>query len=128
MFGNFQQSSLRIEVPATEKALRESLLQTAKLQKWLAPQRISSGLPEELHPGLTYTSWLGPITIEHTVKVAEPNHLCVLLSKGIDGFHEWHWGEGWVQSRIEGISTLPISLAQTLSLLRLRQFLTSTSP
>jgi len=128
MFGNFQQSSLRIEVPATEKALRESLLQTAKLQKWLAPQRISSGLPEELHPGLTYTSWLGPITVEHTVKAAEPNHLCVLLSKGIDGFHEWHWGEGWVQSRIEGISPLPISLAQTLSLLRLRQFLTSTSP
>jgi hypothetical protein len=126
MFGTFQQSSLRIEVPATETALRESLLQPAQLQKWLAPQRISSGLPEELKAGLTYTSWLGPVTIEHTVKVAEPNHLCILLSKGIDGFHEWYWGEGWVQSRIEGVSLLPLSLAQTLSLMRLRQFLTTT--
>jgi hypothetical protein len=127
MFGTFQQSSLRIEVPATEKALRESLLQPDKLRQWLSPQRLSNGLPEELQVGMTYTSWLGPIAIQHTVKVAEPNHLCILLSQGIDGFHEWYWGEGWVQSRIEGISLLPINLAQTLSLMRLRQFLAAPS-
>jgi len=44
-----------------------------------------------------------------------------LLSQGIDGFHEWYWGEGWVQSRLEGVSILP-NLGQTLNLLRLRQF------
>ncbi|NJP08353.1 MAG: hypothetical protein HC866_01855 [Leptolyngbyaceae cyanobacterium RU_5_1] len=128
MFGTFQQSSLRIEVPASEQALRESLLHSAKLQKWLFPQRLPNGLPEELHAGLTYISWLGPIAIQHTVTQAEPNSLCLLLSQGIDGFHEWHWGEGWIQSRIEGITLLPLNLGQTLSLLQLRQFLATSNP
>jgi hypothetical protein len=126
MFGNFQQSSLRIEIPATERTLRDSLLQTAKLRHWLFPQQLSRGLPEELHSGLVYTSWLGPIPIQHTVQQSGNNHLCLILSQGVDGFHEWHWGEGWVQSRIEGITLLPVNLAQTLSLLRLRQFLMTT--
>lgn len=32
-------------------------------------------------------------------------------------------GEGWVQSRLEGISILPLNLGQTLNLIRLRDFL-----
>ncbi|MGB5971491.1 MAG: hypothetical protein WBG70_24515, partial [Spirulinaceae cyanobacterium] len=58
------------------------------------------------------------------VEIASPNCLRLLLSKGIDGYHEWYWGEGWVQSRLEGISYLPLNLGQTLSLVKLRQFLT----
>ncbi len=128
MFGTFQHSSLRIEIPATEHALRQGLLHTENLQKWLFPQRLSTGLPEELIAGLTFTSWLGPVAVQHQVAQVEANSLRLLLSQGIDGFHEWHWGEGWVQSRIEGISLLPLNLGQTLSLLRLRQFLVATHP
>ncbi len=123
MFGTFQQSNLRIEIAATEQTLRESLTQPAKLQQWLAPIRIDRGLPDQLQPGLTYTSWIGPIPVQHQVDRVEPNCLRVLLSKGVDGYQEWLWGEGWVQSRLEGISFLPLNLGQTLSLLRLRQFL-----
>jgi hypothetical protein len=123
MFGTFQQSSLRIEVPASEQSLRESLTQPAKLQQWLAPVQIDRGLPEQLNPGLTFTSWVGPVAIQQYVDRLEENCLRLLLSRGIDGYHEWSWGEGWVQSRLEGVSLLPLNLSQTLSLLRLKQFL-----
>lgn len=130
MLGSFQQSNLRIEVPAIEQTLRESLLHPTHLQQWLSPIRLSAGLPEQLQVGLTYTSWVGPVPIQHVVDQVGTNCLRLLLSQGIDGFHEWQWGDGWVQSRLEGVSLLPINLGQTLSLLRLRQFLTTnkTSP
>ena len=123
MWGNFQQSHLRIEVEASADKIRDSLLKPVQIQKWLWPERLASGLPEQLHAGLTFTSWLGPIAIQHQVEVADPNCLRLILSQGIDGFHEWYWGEGWLQSRLEGISFLPLSLGQTTSLLSLRQFL-----
>lgn len=123
MFGTFQQSSLRIEVPASEQSLRESLTQPANLQQWLAPAQIDRGLPEQLNAGLTFTSWVGPVPIQQYVDRLEENCLRLLLSRGIDGYHEWSWGEGWVQSRLEGVSLLPLNLSQTLSLLRLKQFL-----
>ena len=123
MLGTFQQSSLRIEVAASEVVLRQSLTDSGKLQQWLSPVRLERGLPEQLQPGLTFTSWAGPIAIQQYVEQLQPNSLRLLLSKGIDGFHEWYWGDGWVQSRLEGVSLLPLNLAQTASLLRLRQFL-----
>ena len=123
MLGTFQQSSLRIEVNAKETDIRDSLIRPSQLQKWLWPQQFSPGLPEQFQAGLIFTSSLGPVTIEHYVDVAQPNCLRLLLSRGIDGFHEWYWGEGWVQSRLEGISLLPLNLGQTLSLIRLREFL-----
>ena len=122
MLGQFQKSNLRIEVPATASVIRDSLLHTSKLKQWLWPQRLSPGLPEKLYSGLTFTSWLGFVPVEHKVELVNDNCLRLLLSQGIDGYHEWYWGEGWVQSRLEGISLLPLSLGQTLSLLRLRQF------
>jgi hypothetical protein len=123
MFGNFQQSSLRIEVAASEHKLRESLTQPAKLQDWLWFERLSAGLPTEWQPGTKFTGWVGLIALQHQVELIEPNRLRFILSQGIDGFHEWTWGEGWVQSRIEGISLLPINLGQTVSLLSLQQYL-----
>ncbi|MBE9226098.1 hypothetical protein IQ264_11750 [Phormidium sp. LEGE 05292] len=125
MLGNFQHSNLRIEVEAEESAIGESLLYPRKLQQWLWPQSLDYNLPEQFHSGLQFTTWLGPIAIQHQVDVAESNHLRLILSQGIDGFHEWYWGNGWVQSRLEGISLLPLNLAQTFSLLRLREFLTN---
>ncbi len=123
MLGNFQQSQLRIEVEASQTVIRDSLLRSSLLQQWLWPQRFATGMPEQLHQGLTFISWTGPVAIHHQVDVATPNSLRLLLSQGIDGFHEWYWGEGWVQSRLEGVSIMPLNLGQTLSLLRLRYFL-----
>lgn len=123
MFGPFQHSRLRIEVDAPAALIRNSLTQPTLLQQWLWPQRLSKGLPESLHAGLTFMSWIGPVAIEHHVDQLNSNSMRFVLSQGIDGFHEWHWGEGWLQSRLEGASILPLNLAQTLALVRLRQFL-----
>ncbi len=127
MLGTFQQSQLRIEIAASETTLRESLLNTQRLRQWLFPQFLSPNLPERLTEGMSFTSWTGVIPIKHQVEVANENCLRMLLSQGIDGYHEWYWGEGWVQSRLEGVSLLPLSLGQTLSLLRLRLFVSGQS-
>lgn len=127
MFGKFQQIHLRLEVEAKTSNIRESLLKTEKLRQWLFPQQLSPGMPEKLTSGLTFTSWLGGIPIQHQVQIASDNCLRMLLSQAIDGYHEWCWGDGWLQSRLEGISLLPLSLGQTFSLLRLRQFLEQTT-
>ncbi|NEP02229.1 MAG: hypothetical protein F6K58_26950 [Symploca sp. SIO2E9] len=127
MLGTFQQSQLRIEVEAPQNLIRDSLLNYEQLRQWLWPGRLSAELTEVLNPGLTFTTRLGPVAIQHQVEVVESNCLRLLLSQGIDGYHEWYWGEGWVQSRLEGVSLLPLNLGQTINLLNLRQFLTSTS-
>ncbi|MBE9047117.1 hypothetical protein IQ255_22410 [Pleurocapsales cyanobacterium LEGE 10410] len=126
MLGSFQQSNLRIEVNASEKTIRDSLLESDRLKQWLWPQNFAS-LSGTLKPGDTFVSSLGLIQVEHKVELVDDNSLRLLLSQGIDGFHEWHWGDGWLQSRIEGISILPLNLGQTLSLFRLRQYLNATA-
>lgn len=123
MLGTFQQSHLRIEVEANEQMIRDSLLQTDNLRKWMGLAKFSASLPEKLEKGVTFTTSLGFIEVAHEVQTANNNCLRLLLSKGIDGYHEWYWGDGWIQSRLEGISLLPLNLGQTLSLMRLRQFL-----
>jgi hypothetical protein len=125
MFGKFQQSQLRIEVEASAAAIRDSLVRPENLKKWLPAGNFVNSMPEELNPGLEFTRSLGVISIQHRVDVVNSDSLRLLLSQGIDGFHEWYWGDGWVQSRLEGVTALPLALGQTLSLLSLRQFLTS---
>ena len=125
MLGNFQQSNLRIEIEASQETIKNSLLKTEQLKQWLFPQTLTSELPETLELGTTFTSKLGFVEIDHTVELLDNNCLRFVLSKGIDGYHEWCWGDGWVQSRLEGISLLPLNLGQTLSLLQLRQHLLS---
>jgi len=124
MLGNFQQSNLRIEVDASEKTIKDSLLEGDRLKQWMWPQNFAS-LSGTLSPGDTFVSSLGLIEIDHKVEIVDDQSLRLLLSKGIDGFHEWHWGDGWLQSRLEGISVLPLNLGQTFSLFRLRQYLAS---
>lgn len=123
MFGTFQQSHIRIEVNAPATAIAHSLLHPGELQQWLAPQQLPTGLPETLREGLTFTSTIGFVTVSHRVDVASDRCLRLILSGGIDGFHEWCWGDGWVQSRLEGVSALPLNLGQTLSLWQLRGYL-----
>jgi len=110
MLGNFQHSNLRIEVSASKM--------------W--PQNFTS-LSGKLNSGDIFVSSIGLIEIEHTVELIDDSSLRLLLSKGIDGFHEWHWDDGWLQSRLEGISLLPLNLGQTISLFRLRQYLSSNN-
>ena len=123
MFGNFQQSQLRLEVPASASTIRESLLDTHKLSQWLFPNSLSPGLPEKLQSGITFTSWLTFIPIQHQVGYVNDNCLRLLLSQGIDGYHEWYWGDRWVQARLEGVSVLPLNLGQNLAMVRLQQTL-----
>lgn len=122
MLGTFQKSHIRIEIEATEGTIKDSLLKSSELQKWLWPQRFSPGLPEKLSEGISFESSIGLIAIKHYVDIVRPNCLRLILSQGIDGFHEWYWGDGWVQSRLEGVSMLPLNLGQTFSLIRLREF------
>lgn len=123
MFGTFQQSTLRIEVDAPTEIIRDSLLQPRQFKQWLWPQTFSVGLPDLLEEGSTFIGYLGPVKVQHRVTHLSSQSLRLLLWEGIDGFHEWYWGDEWVQSRIEGVSLLPINLGQSLNLFRLKQFL-----
>ncbi len=123
MLGTFQQSHLRIELNASEQKIRDSLLCPEQFRRWLFPQTFSAGLPDRLLLNTVFTSWIGAIPIQHHVDRVDETGFRMLMSKGIDGYHEWHWGEGWVQSSIAGVTLLPLNLGQTFSLLRLRQFL-----
>lgn len=129
MFGTYQHSNLRIELAASAAQIRQSLVHPAKLKQWLWPQqlKLSDAAGSELALGQTFESGLGPVTMTHKVEVLTPAGVRFLLSGSIDGFHEWQWGEGWVQSRLEGVSLLPLNLGQTASLFRLKQHLQTTA-
>jgi hypothetical protein len=136
MFGTYQHSNLRIEVNASADKVSKSLTEPDSLKKWLQPQDIrfsdgdrtakslsASGSTPKLFIGQTFESRLGPIKLNHQVEALSAFGVRFLLSGSIDGFHEWQWGDGWVQSRLEGVSLLPLNLTQTLSLSRLRAHL-----
>lgn len=123
MLGTFQHVQLRIEIEATATELSRSLLYPEAFQAWLSPQQFSQPLPTKLEVGSIYSSGFGPLQVRHQVDAAHDHYLRLLLSGGIDGTHEWCWGEGWIQSKLEGISLLPLQLGHTWSLVRLRQFI-----
>lgn len=123
MFGNFQQTTLRVEVEATATTIRDSLLQPRQFKRWLWPQTFSEGLPDVLELDTVFTSYLGPVKIQHQVTDISPESVRFVMWEGVDGFHEWYWGNEWVQSRLEGISILPLNLSQSLNLWRLQRFL-----
>jgi hypothetical protein len=123
MLGTFQQSDLRIEVQADANQIHASLVYPKNFRQWLWPQQFAPGLPETLTAGLTFKSYWGPIEIQHQVTHVSDINLQMLLSGGIDGYHAWDWGDNWVQSRLEGVSALPLNLGQSLVLFRLKQFL-----
>jgi hypothetical protein len=127
MLGNFQRSELRIEVPATSSTIRDRLLSPSALTKWLFPQQMKFASQDLLTVGMTFETSFGPVVVKSQVERVNSQCLRLLLSQGVDGFHEWYWGDGWVQSRLEGVSLLPLNLYQTATLLRLRQSLRSGS-
>ena len=121
MLGNFQRSELRIEVPATPSTIRDRLLSPSALKKWLFPQHVSFSSTDLLTLGTKFETSFGSLVVGSQVDRVDSQCLRLLLSQGVDGYHEWYWGEGWIQSRLEGISLLPLNLYQTATLLRLRQ-------
>jgi hypothetical protein len=140
MFGTYQHSDLRIEIEASADKIGQSLTEPERLKKWLRPQQIqlstgdgvagsesvswsASGAIARLAVGQEFDSILGFIKVHHQVEKLSAFGVRFLLSGSIDGFHEWQWGDGWVQSRLEGVSLLPLNLGQTLSLARLRYYL-----
>ena len=123
MLGNFQRSELRIEVPATPSTIRDRLLSPLALKKWLFPQQMSFSSQDLLTVGTKFETSFGSLVVGSHVDRVDSQCLRLLLSQAVDGYHEWYWGEGWVQSRLEGISLLPLNLYQTATLLRLQQSL-----
>lgn len=122
MLGNFQRSELRIEVTAAAQTIGDRLLSPASLSQWY-PSPVTFSSQALLTVGTKFQSTIGPLTVKCQVDRVSDRSLRLLLSQGIDGYHEWHWGEGWVQSRLEGITLLPLNLIQTGLLLALRQSL-----
>jgi len=128
MFGTYQSSELRVEIASNASQLEAALTQAASLKKWLWPQSLTLDEGSStLLLGQTFESSIGPVKTIHTVELISADGIRFLLNDSIDGFHEWQWGEGWIQSRIEGVSLLPLNLAQSASLLRLRQYLSMNS-
>lgn len=127
MLGTYQSSDLRIELSASAEQIQASLTQPQLLKQWLWPQtiQIEKSAETQLSAGQRFDSQLGLIRTHHSVERLSDEGIRFLLSGSIDGFHEWQWGEGWVQSRLEGISLLPLNLGQTASLFRLKQYLQS---
>jgi hypothetical protein len=123
MFGTFQQSQLRIEIAASAEQLSRAILDPTHLRRWMVPHVLSGDLSGNLHPGLVFTSWLGPIPVEHQVAQVTTDSVRLILSRTVDGVHEWYWGEGWVQSCLEGISLAPLHLGNTSALLRLKAYI-----
>jgi hypothetical protein len=127
MLGNFQQSHLRIEVPAAGIAIRQQFVSPTKLRRWLSPAQFSFSSEDFLTTAAVFSSSLGWIKVEHRVDWVSDRGIRLLLSNSIDGYQEWCWGDGWVQSRLEGISLLPLNLIQTANLLKLRSALAPAS-
>ncbi len=124
MFGQFQHSNIRFEVKAFSKTIQKSLTQPDQLKKWLWMQRFEN-LPSQLTRHSEFTTYLGAVPVKHHVDELHDHGVRFILSKGIDGFHEWSWDDGWLQSRLEGVSLLPLNLGQTVALLSLRYFVES---
>jgi hypothetical protein len=123
MLGNFQRSELRIEVPATPSQIRDRLLSPSALTKWLFPQQMSFSSQDLLTVGTKFQTSFGPVVVKCQVDRVNSQCLRILLSQGVDGYQEWYWGDGWVQSRLEGISLLSLNLYQTATLFRLQRSL-----
>jgi hypothetical protein len=120
MLGNFQHSHLRIEVAAASQTIRQQLLTPARLRQWLFPVQFSFKSEDLLRCGAVFNSTIGLVTVEHRVDWVSDQGIRLILNTGVDGYQEWCWGDGWVQSRLEGISLLPLNLIQTTNLARLR--------
>lgn len=122
MLGKFQSSQLRIEVEAGEDILRQSILEVNNISKWFFPFQLDKRLSSTLTTGTKFKAYIGLVEVDHEVQCIDHNCIRFILSKGIDGYQEWCWGDGWVQSSLEGVSLLPLKLGHSFNLLKFREF------
>ncbi|UFP93027.1 hypothetical protein [Gloeobacter morelensis] len=125
MFGTFQQSTVRVQVAANGAILKRCLTEFALLRRWAWTQRYPDSLPTVIDAGLEFDSYAGPVKLSHKVGALTDNRLEMVLWDGVDGYSRWLWGDGWVQSTIEGVSLLPLALGQTILLDSLARFATA---
>ena len=123
MLGFYQHTQDRLVVNASRQQIQDSLTDAEQIQTWISPQALDPNFPVVLTPGVIYKSTWGVITITHEVTELNDRCLKLVLSEGIDGFHYWHWDDGWLESRLEGVSLLPLPLLHRYVLFRLRSFL-----
>jgi hypothetical protein len=125
MFGTFQQSTVRVQVAATASTLKRCLTDVSLMRQWAVLQSYPSTLPKELTDGLEFTSTFGLIPLGHRVSELTPDSLKLVLWGGVDGYTHWHWGDGWVQLTVAGVSLIPLALGQTVLLESLVRFATN---
>jgi hypothetical protein len=123
MFGNFQQSHLRIELAGTSQEIGQKLSSVDGLGRLLAPGKMSYSGAQPLRVGDNFATTWGWLKVEQQVALASDRSLRLLLHGAIDGYQEWSWGDGWVQSCTVGVSALPLTALQTLQLIQLQQAL-----
>ncbi len=128
MLGTYQNSHLRLEVSNPAAQIRDSLITVHQINQWIWPQQLEPSLPPSLSLGLRYKSQLGGLTLDHEVLALGDQELNLRLENGVNGFHHWRWGDGWIQSQLEGVTLMPLNLAHTYALWRLRSFLGGLTP
>ncbi|WP_287127726.1 hypothetical protein [Candidatus Cyanaurora vandensis] len=126
MLGFFQTTTLRQTVPATAPVIAEHLQSVPLIRQWAWPQQYPMDVLR-LCPGLTFTSYLGPLAIGHRVETATDSELRMVLWGAVDGFSVWQWGEGWLTQTTTGITVIPLQLGQRQLLNQLVRFLQTKS-
>lgn len=122
MLGTFQTSLCRINVPATPAVIAEHLQDVALIRQWAWPQQYPTEILR-LTPGLTFTSYLGWLSIGHRVETITPNALTMVLWGAVDGLSQWTWGDQWLEQTTTGVTLLPLMPAQRQLLFQLETFL-----
>ncbi len=122
MFGTFQQSTVRIQVAADAATIRRCLIEFPLVRQWAWAQNFPNTLPRAMTGGLEFNSYFGPVPLSHRVAELDDDALELVLWGGVDGRIRWQWGDGWIQSTVEGVSLLPLGLGQTAMLDSLSRF------
>lgn len=131
MLGSFYTCQLRLEVPLSAAAIRPWLTEGDRLGQWLWPltPHTEGGEPViQLREGDRFATGIAPLRLHHEVITLGEDHLRLRLSGAIDGYHEWCWGDRWLQSHLEGISLLPCGLLHNALIWQLRQHLPPVPP
>jgi hypothetical protein len=122
MLGTFQQSTVRVQVAASGALLRRCLTEFALVRQWAWLQNFPTDLPATMSRGLVFDSFFGPVRLGHRIEQLDDDELHMVLWGGVDGHMRWQWGDGWLQSTVEGVSLIPLALGQTTLLDALTRF------
>ncbi len=123
MLGTFQTHALRLRVPAQKGQIKEALTNMDKVRQWATPQRFPTE-QNTLEEGMVFSSFTGPMEIGHRIVHLSDDSMECTLWGAIDGTSLWRWDDGWFQQQAQGVTLLPLALAQTLFLQKLKNFLT----